>query len=162
MPKASQTNLDSEVPASPKPCVAVLIDKNDSLLLARRAVDPAKGKWDILGGFIEPGESAEEAVAREIKEETSLEVTGVEYLGSIPDEYGHNGTPTLNLVFSAQVSAGDPKAQDDVASLHWVSVGQFPVDSEMAFAHQKTVLTWCRKRAGRSKDQERQKRDGPM
>lgn len=49
----------------PKPCVAIFITQNNKVLLARRGVEPFKGMWDIPGGFIESGESAEQAVIRE-------------------------------------------------------------------------------------------------
>jgi ADP-ribose pyrophosphatase YjhB (NUDIX family) len=144
---------------NPKPCVAVLIVRDARmLLLARRAVDPGKGKWDIPGGFIDRGESAEQAVAREIEEETSLKVTSVKYLGSVPDEYGDSNAPTLNLAFIVEVSEGKPTPQDDVASLEWVPLDKLPPESEMAFAHQKHVLLWCQEWAA---GQERQEGERP-
>ena len=139
---------------SPRPCVAVLIVRGGALLLARRAVDPRKGMWDIPGGFIDPNESAEQAVAREIDEETSLKVTDMEYLGSVPDVYGDAGAPTLNLAFAANVSGEEPTARDDVASLHWVLLDRLPAESEMAFAHQRQIIQWCRERAARQECQE--------
>src|SRR6266849_8161058 len=69
---------------NPRPCVTILILEERRVLLARRAVEPAKGMWDIPGGFIETGESAEEAVVREALEETVLHVRVTAYLGSLP------------------------------------------------------------------------------
>lgn len=147
-PKITKWKLKDEY-HNPKPCVAVLIIRNNlMLLLARRAVDPRKGLWDIPGGFIDPSESAEQAVAREIEEETSLRVTSVKYLRSVPDEYGDSNTPTLNLVFIAEVAEGEPTPRDDVASLHWVPFDKLPPESEMAFPHQKQVLRWCQEWVG--------------
>src|SRR6516162_1006284 len=67
---------------NPKPCVAIMIVDQGKLLLARRAVEPAKGMWDIPGGFIDAGESAEQAVVREALEETALQVEVAAFLGS--------------------------------------------------------------------------------
>ena len=99
----------------PKPCVAVLIEHDGKLLLARRAVAPAKGKWDIPGGFIDGGESAEDAVRREIEEETGCVPKDIEYVGSIVDVYGSRDVPTLNLCFRASLRETELAARSDIA-----------------------------------------------
>ncbi len=123
---------------NPKPCVNILITEGNKLLLARRAFEPAKGEWDIPGGFIESGESAEEAVVREAYEETMLRVQVAEYLGSIPDVYGPRRIPTLNFCYLVEVISGEPRAQDDVESLTWVPLDRLP--AKLAFEHQTQVL----------------------
>lgn len=123
---------------NPKACVAILIAQGGRLLLAQRGIEPAKGQWDIPGGFVDSGESAEEAAVREALEEMTLTVRVAEYLGSVPDLYGPRQTPTLNLCFLVEILAGEPKAKSDVASLEW-----FPLDAlpgPMAFAHQQEAI----------------------
>jgi ADP-ribose pyrophosphatase YjhB (NUDIX family) len=119
---------------NPKPCVAVIISQGDKILLARRASEPAKGMWDLIGGFIDVDESAEDAVIRETKEETGLDVIVKKYLGSISDVYGETNSTTLNFCFLAQVKKGSPKADSDVVELKWFSKNEIP--ENMAFAHQ--------------------------
>jgi NAD+ diphosphatase len=63
--------------------IMLVIDPEDRCLLARNALWP-KGRMSVLAGFVEPGESAEHAVAREVLEETSIVVGHVRYLGSQP------------------------------------------------------------------------------
>jgi NAD+ diphosphatase len=63
--------------------IMLVIDPDDRCLLARNALWP-KGRMSVLAGFVEPGESAEHAVAREVFEETSIVVGHIEYLGSQP------------------------------------------------------------------------------
>lgn len=126
---------------NPAPCVAVLVARHRRILLARRAIEPAKGMWDIPGGFIQSGESAEEAAVREVMEETNLLVRITEFLGSIPDEYGPHKLPTLNLCFLANVVRGDPSPATDVDQLSWFRHDQLP--QTMPFAHQYKALDWC-------------------
>lgn len=66
------------------PCVgAVVFDDAGRLLLIRRAHAPAAGQWSIPGGRVEPGESHEQAVVREVREETGLRVTIVREVGMV-------------------------------------------------------------------------------
>ena len=68
--------------------VACLIfNSQGEVLLTRRAIDPNKGMLDLPGGFVEPLETAEEAVIREIKEELGLQITKMTYLVSFPNLY---------------------------------------------------------------------------
>ena len=131
---------------SPRPAVAVLITRGSSVLLARRAVEPRKGKLDIIGGFVDPGESAEEAAKREVKEETGLELDlgSLRYLGSLPDTYGQTNLATLNLGFSVEIAEGEPKPDSDVKALLWWPIDDPP--EEMAFQHQYQMLKWLRDR----------------
>ena len=86
--------------------VACLIFNDEGkLLLARRAIEPAKGMLDLPGGFVEPMESAEAAVIREIKEELGVLVTNMVYLGSFPNEYVYSDFSvfTVDLAFICKV-----------------------------------------------------------
>jgi ADP-ribose pyrophosphatase YjhB (NUDIX family) len=115
-----------------------MITRGNNILLARRKYEPAKGKWDIPGGFVDEGESVEEAVDRETLEETNLQVNSKKYLGSIPDVYGVREMPTVNLCFHVDDWEGEPKPGSDVKSLDWFAPDELP--EEMAFAHQKQAL----------------------
>lgn len=127
---------------NPKPCVAVLILRGNAVLLGRRAIEPARGMWDIPGGFIESGETAEDAVVREILEETSLHVRVRDFLGSIPDVYGERQEPTLNLCFTAEITGGEARPQSDVEKLAWFPLDGLP--TAMAFDHQHRMLEWLK------------------
>ncbi len=104
--------------------VACLIfDHDGGLLLARRAVEPSLGKLDLPGGFIEPMESAEEAVIREIKEELNVSVVDMEYLTSFPNEYifSEFSVFTLDLAFLCKIdSFRQIIPGDDVATVEFV------------------------------------------
>ena len=124
---------------NPKPCVAVLIERDGRLLLVRRGVEPAKGMWDIPGGFIDYDESAEEAARREILEETGLRLANLRYRASVADVYGPRNPPTLNLCFAADVAGGGPRPQSDVVELGWFGPDALP--EHLAFRHQKELLS---------------------
>jgi ADP-ribose pyrophosphatase YjhB (NUDIX family) len=127
---------------NPVSCVAFFILNDGRVLLGRRAVEPGRGRWDILGGFVNGNESAEAAVLREALEETNLRVEIIAYLGSIPDVYGARQTPTLNLVYVVRPQAGDLMALSDVAELKWFQVDRIP--DELAFAHQREAVAMLR------------------
>jgi len=85
---------------------ALIVDGRGQLLITVRGKEPGKGKWDLPGGFVDPGESAEEALRREVREEVGLEVTAMQYLGSHPNTYEYMGVryATLDMGFSCQVT----------------------------------------------------------
>ena len=97
-----------------------LLDGQDRVLLVRRARDPAKGKLSPPGGFLDSGETGEEAVIREIREETGLEVGVTGYLGSFPNHYLYRGTdyPTLDVFYLCQADSFDgAEALEEVESI---------------------------------------------
>ena len=108
--------------------VACLIfNAEGKLLLARRAIEPAKGMLDLPGGFVEPMESAEAAVVREIKEELGVLVTDARYMASFPNEYIFSGFSvfTVDLAFVCKVdNIAAIIPADDVSEVEFV----FPKD----------------------------------
>ncbi len=101
------------------PAVIMLVtDPDDRCLLARNAAWPGK-RVSILAGFVEPGESAEQAVAREVDEETRIKVTNVRYVGSQPWPMPRS----LMLGFRAEAPAGQDIVVDaeEIAEAHWFS-----------------------------------------
>lgn len=67
---------------NPKPTATLICIKGDEILLVKRAFDPGKGEWSLPGGFIELGETPEEAAKRELKEETNLDGEAIKLIGS--------------------------------------------------------------------------------
>ena len=83
----------------------LIVDSQGRLLVAVRGKEPGKGRWDLPGGFVDPGESAEEALQREVHEEVGLEVAAMQYLGSCPNAYEYMGVryATMDMGFVCQV-----------------------------------------------------------
>ncbi len=103
--------------------VAVIINDKDEIMVATRAHEPAKGTYDLPGGFVDMDETAEEAVTREVKEETGLEVLSTQYLFSIPNLYMYSDfqVETTDLFFLCKVkNSSQFNAQDDVAELRFI------------------------------------------
>lgn len=91
-----------------EPAIIVLVSKGDEILLVKNKAH-TKGVYSCVAGFVEAGESAEECVAREVMEETGIQIQNIEYLGSqswpFPDQ--------LMLAFKAEYLGGKIKIQED-------------------------------------------------
>lgn len=124
---------------NPAPCVIILIaNQKQQILWTVRGIEPGKGQYDLPGGFIEPGETAEQAVIREAKEELSVDVKIIKYLDNIPDIYGILEEPTLNFIYLVEVASGQLQAQDDVSRLEWIDLDKLP--SPIAFKNATIAL----------------------
>jgi ADP-ribose pyrophosphatase YjhB (NUDIX family) len=97
-------------------CVAVL--REGQVLLARRAVEPRKGKYVIPGGFVDFDETPYEAARRELREETGLDATELDLLEVHTIRYRENEA-SLSIVFHARSWQGEPAAGDDAEALAW-------------------------------------------
>ena len=107
-------------------CVgAVVRDDRGRLLLVRRGTEPAKGRWSVPGGRIEPGESAVHAVVRELAEETGLRVIVTGRAGTV-ERTGPGGVVYEIEDFYARLEPGvDPervRAGDDAAEAGWFTL----------------------------------------
>ncbi|HEY3766266.1 MAG TPA: NUDIX hydrolase [Gaiellales bacterium] len=119
---------------------AVVVDAHGRVMLTRRGIEPFRGMWDIPGGFVRPGEDGEEAVRRELREETSLEITPGRVIAIVPDTYGADGVPTLNIFYLARVQSGRERAASDVSEIGWFRPDELPARDRIAFACVAVVL----------------------
>lgn len=106
------------------------------VLLVRRGRPPFKGWWALPGGFVEPRETVEEAVVRELREETALRGRPVALVGvySGPDRDPRH--PTTSVVFRMKGRVRRPTGGDDAAEAAWVPLREL---SNLAFDHTKIL-----------------------
>ncbi len=102
---------------------AFILNRNGKILIERRKKDPAKGMFDLPGGFVDVRETAENAIVREVMEETSLNVTDAKYLFTQPNVYRYSDfdVHTLDIFFLCTVEdETQMKAADDAAECMWM------------------------------------------
>lgn len=118
--ECAECGMTSYPPVSP--AIIVAVRKGDSLLLARSPRFP-KGRYSVLAGFVEPGETLEETVEREIMEEVSIRVKNIKYFGSQPWPFPHS----LMVGFTAEWESGDIRADGvEIEDAGWFEPDSFP------------------------------------
>lgn len=111
----------------PRVCAGLVVVKEDTTLVLRRAEPPRRGCLDTPGGFVEAGETLEAAARRECFEETSLQLGRIDWLGFYWDTYelkGFGRFPTMNFYYIGRWRSGVPRAGDDAGSLEWVPLSR--------------------------------------
>jgi ADP-ribose pyrophosphatase YjhB (NUDIX family) len=103
--------------------------------MIRRKKDPFKGWLALPGGFINEGETAEEAMKRETREETSLEVEPIDILGVYSDPKRDPRKHVMSVVFVGIIASGTAKAGDDASNLEWVGLCDGTEKQQIAFDH---------------------------
>jgi NAD+ diphosphatase len=102
------------------PVVIMLVEHDRRLLLGRRAGWP-ETRYSVLAGFVSPGESLEEAVLREVREESGIEAASPSYVASQPWAF----PSSLMLGFEARADGGEPRAQDgELDDVAWFTLDQ--------------------------------------
>lgn len=127
--------------------VAVLaVNPKGELLFIRRARDPGKGKLAMPGGFVDAGESGEEAARREVMEELGVSVGDVQFLCSAPNTYPYRGIvyTVCDLFFVASLPEQEfSLAPKEVESALWLDPKTVDLD-EIAFPSMRAALTLYR------------------
>lgn len=119
----------------PKVAVGTIIAQDGGIVLVKRAIQPAYGKWVFPGGFVDRGERAEAAAIRETREESCLEVR----ISRLLNVYSYTDHPVIIIVYVGEVVGGQASAGDET-----LEVGIFPPAelpwSELAFPSTSQAL----------------------
>lgn len=130
---------------NPSAAVAIFIrNQKGELLVATRAKEPAKGSFDLPGGFADFEETIEQAAIREVKEEAGLDISNLHFLFSLPNNYEYSGfvVPTMDLFFETEIADDAvPIADDDVETLSFVPLTEI---SPEAFGLESVKKAVCR------------------
>jgi len=119
----------------PKVVAGTIFTLEGRIVLLRRDVEPALGKWVFPGGYVDRGESVTEAALRETREESNLEVE----LRALLDVYSYPGSPNVIVVYAADVIGGELQAGDESLEAETFSLSDIPWE-ELAFPSTKDAL----------------------
>jgi len=113
-------------------------DQEIKVLLTKRNVEPFKHFWCIPGGHIEQNESAVDAVIREVKEETSLDMQNPEFLGYMDEIFPERGVHNVVLLFCGTAPNEAIANPDEVTEIGWFSLTQ-ALKMDLAFCHKEAI-----------------------
>ena len=124
----------------PKVAVIALVLHQSRVLLIQRAVDPAKGKWSLPGGYMDAGEMPKEALKRELLEEVGMSANIGELIEIFPmvNDEGNRIGIVLAFLGKPSVSPEIPFVADDAQDAGWFSADQIP--AELAFESTESLL----------------------
>jgi len=122
--------MDGRAPERPVVSVGAAIVRDGQVLLVKRANPPLQGSWSLPGGSVELGESLAEALAREVREETGLDISigpVVEVLDRIDrDESGHVQYHYVIIDYACRVAGGVLECGTDAAAVRWAHPDELP------------------------------------
>lgn len=126
--------MDFKQPGLAADCV--FFDSKDRLLLVRRKHPPFEGYYALPGGFIEMGETTEQAALRELKEETGIDAAIAKLVGVYSDPKRDPRGHIISIVYLVHAPDCEPRAGDDAAEAEFVSDWR---NKRLAFDHEKVV-----------------------
>ncbi|MBI2502408.1 MAG: NAD(+) diphosphatase [Candidatus Latescibacteria bacterium] len=119
------------------PAIIVLVERGRQFLLARNQRFPP-GRYSIIAGFVEPGETLEQAVAREVREEVNIEVSDIRYFASQPWPFPHS----LMVGFTAQYAGGEIRPDlAELADAAWFTPDHLP-DLPDGISISRRLIDW--------------------
>ena len=119
----------------PKVAVGAICRKDGKIVLLRRAIEPARGKWVFPGGYVDRGESLEDAARREAREEIGAEVR----LTGLVDVYSYTGRPVIVVVYEAEVVGGEIRGGEEALEVRSFDAEEIPWD-DLAFRSTREAL----------------------
>lgn len=126
--------------------VGAMIRRDDGAILwVERARDPGRGLLDLPGGFVDPGESLEEALCRECREELDVEIVSSSYFASNPNRYLYKGVEyrTADAFFFATMKGFLHFNPEEIAGIRWARPAELRAE-DLAFESLRALLSRLR------------------
>jgi ADP-ribose pyrophosphatase YjhB (NUDIX family) len=128
--------------------VALVFTFEDKILFTVRNAEPDKGKLDLPGGFIDPGETAEEAACREVEEELGLKINqrNLRYITTSPNNYLYKNVAyrTMDIFYECPLLSDSVAimAKDEIQDLVWLKRNEIDLDSIGFISIKKVISEW--------------------
>jgi NADH pyrophosphatase NudC (nudix superfamily) len=128
--------------------VALVFTFEDKILFTVRNAEPDKGKLDLPGGFIDPGETAEEAACREVEEELGLKINqrNLRYITTSPNNYLYKNVAyrTMDIFYECPLLSDSVavSAKDEIQDLVWLKRNEIDLDSIGFISIKKVISEW--------------------
>lgn len=132
-PRRHCDHCDRTVFLDPKVAAVVLALVDEKLVLVKRGIEPQMGRWAFPSGFVDRGESVEDAAVREFKEETGLDASLERLIGV----YSDTGSPVVLVVYKAGVVGGTMQAGHDADDAALFDPDRLP---DLPFPHDDRIL----------------------
>tara|TARA_B100001123_G_C14960743_1_gene887583 strand:- start:259 stop:765 length:507 start_codon:yes stop_codon:yes gene_type:complete len=113
--------------------VAIVTNTQNDLLLVKRNIEPAFGQWAFPSGYVDNGEAVEDAVIRETKEETNLDIVVEKLIGV----YSNTGNPIILVVYSASRIGGKLSPGPESQDVKWFNLTALP---KLPFPHDNKIV----------------------
>ena len=120
---------------NPRVASGAIVKSDGKLVLLRRGIEPAYGKWVFPGGFVDAGETLEGAASRESMEEAGIKVSIDGLIGA----YSYEGSPVVIIVYAGTIVEGEPRALDESIGIGFFDRDEIPWD-DLAFPSTRDSL----------------------
>ncbi len=134
-------NHPGEEGTTRKTVSAIILDKNNKILLIKRGHDPFKDNWALPGGHIDKDEMSEAAIKREVKEETGL-TFDPKFFGGYDENFpNYKWKSIVSVFFGGYKGKASIKRKKEIKDLKWLKIEEVQ-DLNMAFDHKKILFEY--------------------
>lgn len=130
---------------NPKGTATAVILRDNKLLVLRRKEEPFKGMWDLPGGFMEKGETPDETIKRETKEELGIDTNPV-FIKQVPGTYfwKNKQFPIISSFFLADIGSQNIKLDHENSGFDWAALADIKPEN-IAFDSNQAFVSWLKK-----------------